>query len=349
MDLKKSNIILYDTVIRKALERLSEMGENLTLFIIDNNESLIGVLTDGDIRRGLVRGISLEGFVTEIMNKTFFSIKEEKLSYKSIKKLKESSAKIIPVTDDLNRIIRFINLEKIRDVLPLDVVILAGGRGTRLMPLTKDIPKPMLEVSGTPILEHNIDLLIRYGVTTVNISVNHLKDKIKEYFLNGSKKDIEISYIEENQPLGTLGSINLIKDSKYSDLLIINSDILTNIDLTDFFISFKESKAEMSIATTSYNVNVPYAVLETVNGKVTSMKEKPSYTYFSNAGIYLIKKRLLKEIPKGQFYNATDLIDKLINERRLVITYLILGYWLDIGKHEDYIKANQDFRHIKFK
>jgi len=348
MELKDSNIISHNMVIRKALERLSELGENLTLFVIGSNAELIGVLTDGDIRRGLVKGINLEELVTEIMNKNFVSIQEEKISYNSIKKLKKSGAEIIPVTDNFNRIIRFINFQKIKDLLPLDVVILAGGKGTRLMPLTKDIPKPMLKVSGKPILEHNIDLLIRYGLANINISVNYLKDKIKDYFLNGSKKAIEINYIEENQPLGTLGSINLIKDSKYSDLLIINSDILTNIDLTDFYTSFKKSKAEMAIATISYKVNVPYAVLETVDGKVTSIKEKPSYAYFSNAGIYLIKKRLRNEIPEGQFYNATDLIDKLTNERRLVITYPILGYWLDIGRHEDYTKANQDFRHIKF-
>jgi NDP-sugar pyrophosphorylase family protein len=175
-----------------------------------------------------------------------------------------------------------------------------------------------------------------------------LKEKIKNYFGKGENKNIIINYLDEEKPLGTFGSIKLTTSYKYTDLLIMNSDLLTNINFADFYKSFKDSNADMAIATTSYKVNIPYAVLETENGFVKSFKEKPNYTYFSNAGIYLIKKELIDEIPGNEFYNATDLINKLISSNRVVLTYPILGYWLDIGRHEDYKKANEDFKHINF-
>jgi dTDP-glucose pyrophosphorylase len=348
MLVKANNILSSDSNIRNALEKLSLLGETLTLFIIDQNSVLIGVVTDGDIRRGLINNLKLDDSVVKIMNKKFKSIIETQLSIESINDLKKSSARIIPILDSFNRIVRFINISNIKTLLPVHAIIMAGGKGERLMPLTMDNPKPMLEVSGKPIIEHNIDLLKKYGIGNLHISVNYLKDKIKNYFGRGENKNISIEYLEEVKPLGTFGSIKLANSYKYSDLLVMNSDLLTNINFEDFYKSFKNSNADMAVATTSYKVNIPYAVLETEDGIVKSLKEKPTYTYFSNAGIYLIKKDLINEIPYNEYFDATDLINKLINSNRAVLTYPILGYWLDIGRHEDYKKANDDFIHINF-
>jgi dTDP-glucose pyrophosphorylase len=345
---KANNILSSDSSIRHALEKLTLLGEALTLFIIDPNSILIGVVTDGDIRRGLIKGCELDEEVVKIMNKDFKFINEDQLSIELIADLKRSSVKIIPILDKYNRIVRFVNISEIKSVLPVHAIIMAGGKGERLLPLTLETPKPMLKVNGKPIIEHNIDLLVKYGIGNLHISVNYLKDEIKNYFSNGESKNITINYLDEEKPLGTFGSIKLTNSYKYSDLLIMNSDLLTNINIADFYKSFKDSNADMAIATTSYLVNIPYAVLETENGLVKSFKEKPTYTYFSNAGIYLIKKELIDEIPKNEFYNATDLINKLINTNRIVLTYPILGYWLDIGRHEDYKKANEDFKHVHF-
>jgi dTDP-glucose pyrophosphorylase/CBS domain-containing protein len=345
---RANNILSSDSSIRNALEKLTLLGETLTLFIVDTNSILIGVVTDGDIRRGLIKGCQLDEVVVKIMNKNFKSINEDQLSIELIDDLKRSSAKIIPILDKHNRIVRFVNISEIKSVLPVHAIIMAGGKGERLLPLTLDTPKPMLEVNGKPIIEHNIDLLAKYGIGNLHISVNYLKDTIKNYFSNEVNKNITINYLDEEKPLGTFGSIKLTNSYKYSDLLIMNSDLLTNINIADFYKSFKDSNADMAIATTSYSVNIPYAVLETENGLIKSFKEKPTYTYFSNAGIYLIKKELINEIPENEFYNATDLINKLINTNRVVLTYPILGYWLDIGRHEDYKKANEDFKHINF-
>lgn len=342
------NILSSDSTIRTALEKLTLLGESLTLFIVNSNSQLIGVVTDGDIRRGLIKGCILEDSVMEIMNKNFKSINEENFTIELIQDLKISSAKIIPILDNEQKIIRFINIAELKSLLPVHAIIMAGGKGERLLPLTLVKPKPMLEVNGKPIIEHNIDLLSKYGIGNMHISVNYLKEKIKNYFGNGENKNLTIKYLDEEKPLGTFGSVKLTNSYKFQDLLIMNSDLLTNINFEDFYRCFKESNADMAIATTSYQVNIPYAVLETENGIVKSFKEKPTYTYFSNAGIYLIKKELLNEIPDNEFFNATDLINKLINTNRVVLTYPILGYWLDIGRHEDYKKANEDFKHINF-
>ena len=177
---KANNILSSDSSIRTALEKLTLLGETLTLFIVDPNSILIGVVTDGDIRRGLIKGCELDEAVIKIMNKNFKSINEDQLSVELIDDLKKSSAKIIPILDKNNRIVRFVNISEIKSVLPVHAIIMAGGKGERLLPLTLDTPKPMLEVCGKPIIEHNIDLLAKYGIGNLHISVNYLKDAIKK-------------------------------------------------------------------------------------------------------------------------------------------------------------------------
>jgi NDP-sugar pyrophosphorylase family protein len=180
------------------------------------------------------------------------------------------------------------------------------------------------------------------------ISLNYLGDQIENHFNSRVNKEINISYINEERPLGTLGALKMTDQYKHDDIIVMNSDLLTNINFEDFYKSFKDADADMAIATTSYNITVPYAVLETENGVVHSFKEKPTYSYFSNAGIYLIKRKYIDKIPKNEFYNATDLITALIDDKKKVISYSILGYWLDIGRYEDYCKAQNDYKHINF-
>jgi CBS domain-containing protein len=206
---KQTHTISIKSTIRHALEKLTILGADLTLFIIDNDEVLTGVITDGDIRRGLLKGITLDDEVLYVMNRNFKYIFEYEISFEVINKLQKSSVKIIPVLCKDKKVLRFINLSEIKSYLPIDAVIIAGGRGERLLPLTKDIPKPMLNIGDKPILEHNIDLLSKYGISNIYISVNYLKNCIKDYFSNGTQKNIDISYIEEERPLGTIGSIKL--------------------------------------------------------------------------------------------------------------------------------------------
>ncbi len=255
--------------------------------------------------------------------------------------------KIIPYVNNNFELIDFIDLTKLKALLPIDAVVMAGGKGLRLKPYTNDIPKPMLELAGKPIIAHNVDRLISYGVRNIYISVNHLKEQIIDYFKE-NYSNCNIKFIEENSPLGTIGSIGLVDEFKNNDILVMNADVLTNIDFYDFYSNYKNHNDNMSIATFNIRINIPYAVLDTTDKKINSLIEKPSYTYYSNAGIYLIQKEMLNYIPKNQKYDSTDLMDKLIEENKKVTHFPIRGYWLDIGNAQNYAKAQDDIRYIKF-
>ena len=264
-----------------------------------------------------------------------------------ISQFKELNLKIVPhVTEDYH-LIDFIDLTKLKALVPVDAVIMAGGKGVRLKPYTNDTPKPMLELAGKPILAHNIDRLLAFGVKNIYISVNHLKEQIISYVKEHYKNE-NIQFIEENQPLGTIGSVKLVENWHNDDILIMNADVLTNIDFFDFFVNYKNFKDNMSIATFNIRINIPYGILDTTDKKINSLIEKPSFTYYSNAGIYLINREMLKYIPNNEKFDSTDLMEKLIEENLKVSHFPIRGYWLDIGNAQNYAKAQDDIRYIKF-
>lgn len=343
------HIINIKQTIRVALEKLNDLGNYLTLFVVDSDEKLAGTLTDGDIRRALLKGKGLEEEVGAVMNKKYSFLLKSYNEIEQLQTIREKNIKLIPVIDNGGKVLKLINLEVIKSILPIDAVIMAGGEGRRLRPLTDDLPKPLLKVGKKPIIEYNIDRLRDYGVENCYITIKYLGGKIKEFFGDGSEKNIRINYVEEsNDPLGTIGSVRLIDGFEHDTILVMNSDLLTNIDFEDFYLEFIRSGADMAVATIPYFVKVPYAVLETDQQRITGFKEKPTYTYYSNAGIYLLKRELIDLIPKNSFYNATDLMDKLISDGRQVTTYPLYCYWLDIGKPEDFQKAQQDIHHIRF-
>jgi dTDP-glucose pyrophosphorylase len=343
----RNNLIYHDQLMKEALEKLNTVPEGLTLFVIDDNERMVGTLTDGDIRRGLLDGKTITDKVSEFMFRSFMYLQRNSYTLEELDGLKKKRIKLLPMLDQDRRIHRVIDLNRVVSLLPVDAVIMAGGRGERLKPLTDSVPKPLLKVGDKPIIEHNIDRLISYGVDTIHLSVRYLGSMLKDYFGDGSSKRVGISYVEEEEPLGTLGAVSLIKEYQHDYILVMNSDLLTNIDFEDFFRSYIESDADMAVASIPYQVNVPYAVLEINGDHINSFQEKPTYTYYSSGGIYLIKKSALLNIPFNSFYNATDLMEDLIKQGGKVIHYPLLGYWLDIGKHEDYKKAQEDIKHIK--
>jgi NDP-sugar pyrophosphorylase family protein len=223
---------------------------------------------------------------------------------------------------------------------------MAGGRGERLKPLTDFIPKPLLKVGEKPILELNLERLAKYGIDDFWISVKYLGEQIETYFGNGENRNINIQYVWEKEPLGTIGAVSLIDNFNHDFVLVTNSDLLTNIDYEHFFLDFLSKNADFAVLTIPYQVNIPYAVLETDNSTIKSFKEKPTYTYYSNGGVYLMKKEMLKLIPQNTFYNSTDLMEELINKNYNVVSYPFPGYWLDIGKHDDFKKAQFDIKNI---
>ncbi|MCX7548857.1 nucleotidyltransferase family protein [Xanthomarina sp. F1114] len=341
--------VLKNTSVREALIKLDVLASDAILFVTDNDNVLIGSLTDGDLRRGFIKGLGFEDALLDFIQNNPSYIVEGEFVMDKLEEYKSRNFKIIPILNAAKQIVEIINFREQSTIIPADAIIMAGGEGKRLRPLTETTPKPLLKVGGKPIIEYNIDRLQQVGIKNITLSINYLGEQLKGYFGNGGNRKLNIQYVKEDKPLGTIGSILLVNDFFHDDIIVMNSDLLTNIDFKDFYKLFKDSGADMAVAATSYNVDIPYGVLEADDSnKVLSLKEKPRYTYYSNAGIYILKKDLLKMIPQDEFYDITDLMKRILEMNLTMVTYPINGYWLDIGKHEDFEKAQQDVKHIRF-
>ncbi len=348
MNTFRKHLILKGTQIKDALKQLDILARDAILFVVDKKGKLIGSLTDGDVRRGLLKGFSINHLVDDIIHPHPRYIRKGERDINKVIEYRENNYRIIPILNKNDQVVNVINFRNIRSYLPVDAVIMAGGRGERLRPLTDAKPKPLLPVGNKSILEHNLDRLRLFGIDDLWITLKYLGKMIEEKIGNGKDKDIDIQFIYEEEPMGTVGSITRIKNFVHDYVLITNSDLLSNIDYEHFFMDFLKKEADFSVVTIPYDVNVPYAVLETSNGHVLSLKEKPTYTYYSNGGIYLMKQNLKKIIPIEKHFNTTDLIEELIKEGKKVVSYPLAGYWLDIGRLEDYEKAQNDINTIKF-
>jgi len=344
----KRHLINTACTIKDALGKLNDLAADAILFVISAENELLGSLTDGDVRRGFLSGLNMESQVDQFIQANPKSIRRGKYTIQEVIEYRDNNYKILPVIDKNNVVINVINFRILKSYLPVDAVIMAGGRGERLKPLTDVMPKPLLKVGDKPIIEHNLDRLASYGVDDFWITIKYLGEQIVDHIGNGEEKGVNVKYVNEDLPLGTIGAVSLIDQFEHDYILITNSDVLTNLDYEQFFLEFINSDADFSVATIPYNVNIPYAILETSNGVIKNFKEKPTYTYFANAGIYLMRREICSKIPKETFFNATDLLEYLITNNHKVTSYPLRGYWLDIGKHEDYKKAQEDINYIKF-
>lgn len=342
----KEHLISEKSSVKDALIKLDKLASDAILFVVNKDEQLIGSLTDGDIRRGLIKNLSTSDNVKAFIQENPKFIRKGQYTIDQIIQFRNNHYKIIPVVDQKSKIINIINFRIQKSYLPLDAVIMAGGIGSRLLPLTKNTPKPLLKVGEKTIIDHNIDRLRKFGIDDYWLSVRYLGEQIEKHIGDGKDRNVHFRYIWEEEPLGTIGAVSKISEFQHDYVLITNSDILTNINYEDFFLDFLNKNADMSVVTIPYSVNIPYAVMETSNDHVISFKEKPTYTYYSNGGIYLVKRSVLERIPKNQFYNSTDLMQSLIEDGGKLISYPLRQYWLDIGKHEDYKKAQEDIKHI---
>jgi dTDP-glucose pyrophosphorylase len=341
-------VIPSDKTIREALIRLNDISDDvLTLLVVDNEDHFLGSITDGDIRRCLINGTKLEDQIINALHKNYFYINDFNLTIEKVETIKKHLIELVPHLTEDNKILKVYNFTKLKSILPIDVVMMAGGRGERLRPLTDSVPKPLLKIGDKAIIDYNVEELLLHGVKTFFITINYLSNQLINHFKAKVNPDISYHCIKEDKPLGTIGAVKLIDNFMHEDVLIMNSDLFTNIDYEDFYKTFKDEGADMAVATIPYNINIPYAILDYDGDKIKSLKEKPSYTYYANAGIYLIKKELIDKIPVDTFFNTTDLLEVLLAENRNVIKYPIIGYWIDIGKHEDFKKAQEFVKHIK--
>jgi dTDP-glucose pyrophosphorylase len=343
----ENHIIDQKESVIVAMTRLNSLADKLTLFVINEKNQVVGTLTDGDIRRGLIAGYSIQQKVEDFMFRNFRFIRQFEINVSEIRKFRQMLMKLLPVLNREGELVKIIDLTQTQTYLPVAAVLMAGGRGERLRPLTDHIPKPLLPVGTKPIIEHNIDHLIRFGIEHIFISVNYLADQIESYFGDGRSKGLSIEYIHENKPLGTIGAVTKVVDFHSDLVLVMNSDLFTNIDFEELYQVFQDEDADMVVATIPYNIDIPYAIMELKEEEIVSFKEKPTYTYHANAGIYLFKKEMFKYIPEGEKFDVTDLMQILLENKCKVAKFPIIGYWLDIGKMEDYQKAIEYQKYIR--
>lgn len=347
-DLEKY-IISEDKVILDALKALNSLhSKAMTLFVVNKDNEMVGTITDGDIRRALTSGISLEAPIPEAMNRKFSYVSHNS----EVSKLKEFRGKnivLIPLLDAEKRIIDIIDLAKQTSKLPIDAVLMAGGKGERLRPLTLTTPKPLLKMGSKAIIDTNIDSLISFGVRHISVTVNYLKEQLIEHYREPVTNGVKVQCVEEEQFFGTIGALKLVKKFHNDTILVMNSDLLTNIDFEDFYLHFQEHDAMMSAAAIPYTISVPYGIFDLEGRNIKGVSEKPVYNLYANAGIYLLKKKALDYIPDKKMFNATDLITSLASAGQTVIRYPLSGLWIDIGTPDEYRKAQELVKHLNYR
>ena len=339
-------ILIDNATIKDALIALDKNSDDiLTLLIVNQDGCMIGTITDGDVRRGLIHGKQLSDNVKDIMHTSFRFINANNKDVTTIKHYKERGIKLLPYLSNYGKIEKVYSLKKMSSILPIDAVIMAGGKGERLRPLTLTTPKPLLKVGDKCIIDYNVDSLIDFGVENISVTVNYLGEQLEDHYKE-TRSNIQVKCVREPKYLGTMGSVKFVDSFDNDTVLVMNSDLFTNIDYEDFYLHFLHNEADMAVAAVPYSVNVPYGIFELTGREIQGIKEKPTYNYYANAGIYLIKKELFDLIPDDTFFNATDLIELLISANRKVIRFPLTGYWIDIGKPADFQKAQELVKHL---
>jgi dTDP-glucose pyrophosphorylase len=346
-----NNFIFSNATLIDAISTIEKTSKRLAVVLSDDYH-VIGTLTDGDIRRHILQGSQLEASVSNVMNNNPITASINSSDSLLRKLLSKNNIRSIPLVDDKKKYVRTIELLELdfQDGFSLEktfsaAIIMAGGEGTRLMPLTKMLPKPMIDINGLPLLERQIRQLCNIGIKLVYISVNYLNEVIQDYFGDGSRFGIEIKYLHEKKKLGTAGALSLLpNDADLKSLLLMNGDILTTSDFINLLHFHEDQKSVVTICAVDYNIQIPYGVIEYNGTKVEAIKEKPSQHFFCNAGIYALSESILKKIPSDKFFNMTDLIEKCLVDSDSVSVFPVYEYWSDIGTEADLTKARNDFK-----
>lgn len=336
----QKHTILSSQSIGEALEKINSLaGNEMTLFAVDRIGHVAGSVTDGDIRRGLIAGAALTDDVAKVMRRDFLRLRSDEGSANLhvFRQARALGVKLLPVLDAESRLSEVIVMSRRRSILPLDGVLMAGGKGMRLRPLTLRCPKPLLPVGDRPIIDHNVAHLRSFGVRKIFVTVNYLHEMIERHFAtDDTEEHRDVECVRETSPLGTFGSLSLVEGLSHDNLIVMNADIFTDIDLEAMYLKHVAEDADLTVAAVPYSVSVPYAILSLENGRVKGLEEKPTYNYFANAGVYILRKRLIDTIRKGERLDATDFMETLLVNGGKISYYPIEGSWTDIGSPDDY-------------
>ncbi len=340
-------IVKETTSIKEVLQIIDKSSKQLAI-VVDKNKKLLGTISDGDIRRALLKNMSLNESVKDIYfkNPTVANInnsKEEIINICRVKKIHQ-----IPVVDDNGNLIGIEILDELisKQEKTNKVVLMVGGLGTRLRPLTENTPKPMLKVGNKPILQTIVEKFAEYGYTNIIMCVNYKSHMIQDYFGDGKEFGINIEYVLESQRMGTAGALSLLKDKPNEPFFVMNGDLLTNVNFEHLHNYHLSNNSLGTMCVREYDFQVPYGVVNISNSKITSIEEKPTHKFFVSAGIYMLSPEVLEYIPENQFYDMPTLFEKIISKGKNAISFPLREYWLDIGRIEEYKKANEEYDEV---
>lgn len=335
--------------LRGAMAAIDQFGRGVAL-VLDAEGRLLGTITDGDLRRAVLENRDLQTTVADLLAEKATSSYPMPVTAalgtppdQLLLLMRAHSVRQLPLLDGQGRVVALVTMEELvpDSGLPLQAMIMAGGFGTRLQPLTDDMPKSMLPVGGRPLLEHIVEQLRQAGIRQVNVATHFKPEKITEHFGDGHSFGIDIRYLNEDQPLGTAGALSLLP-AQQDTILVVNGDILTLVNYRAMLAFHLEHRASMTVAVRRFEMQVPYGVVECSGVQVRQLTEKPMVHYLVNAGIYLIERSVLSDIPNGARFDMPDLIAQLLQDGRSVVTFPIREYWLDIGQHLDYVQSQHD-------
>jgi dTDP-glucose pyrophosphorylase len=327
--------------ISEALAQLDKAGTG-ALLLCEETDRLCGLLTDGDIRRAILQGRALSEPCGRIATLRPITATLPIATAEALRRMNEHDINHLPVIDREGRVhLLLLRADLVTDERPVSAVIMAGGFGTRLRPLTESVPKPMLPVGDRPLLELTIAQLRKAGIRRVSLTTHYRPDAIVKHFGDGGDFGVHLNYVHEASPLGTAGGLRMLP-AQEGTLLVMNGDILTGVPFQEFLRYHRRYRADLTVGVRQYDIQVPFGVVECDGSRVTRLREKPSLSFFINAGAYLLEPAVCSLIPEGRRFDMTDLIQKLLDLRRTVVSFPILEYWLDIGRHEDYQRAQDD-------
>ena len=332
--------------VRQCIE-IIDNGQVGYAFVLNETEQLVGIVTDGDVRRALLRGVQLQDLVTEVMNRDFKWAASPAEMHESKAFLRRKGLRYLPELDDEGRIVSIISNDELAVPYSEDcsVVIMAGGRGVRLGDLTKKCPKPMIEVNGRPIIDTVLQQCVDAGFREFYLSVNYLKDQIKDYFGNGNNRGISIQYIEEKEPLGTVGSLSLLPKAAKKPIFVLNADIVTKVDFGQILQFHRETGGRATACVSKKQVTVPFGVVEFSETRLLSVSEKPSFDYFALSGIYVLENEIVDLIEPKKRTDMPELLQAGIQSGAEVNIFPIHEYWLDVGLPQNLEEArNQNDR-----
>ena len=342
------NIKLRQNATIKEALGIIDSGAMQIALVVDDNDKLLGTLTDGDIRRGILRGLDLDSSIETIVFKEpaiakISSTKEEILKIALSKKLHQ-----IPIVDDNGIVLDLKEIEELVEpkIKTSRVILMVGGLGTRLRPLTQDTPKPMLKVGNKPILQTIVERFAEYGFVNITMCVNFNASIIRDYFSDGKEFGVNIDYVLEEKRMGTAGALSLLKERPSEPFFVMNGDLLTNVNFEHIFNYHILNKAIATMCVREYDYEVPYGVVKMNDNKIIEIAEKPVQKFFVSAGIYMLSPEILDLIPKNEFYDMPALFEKLIKLSKNVISFPIREYWLDIGRMEEYQRANEEYKEV---